>query len=95
MWMICIIISIVLTTINWVLAMHHNHKAAWAALSAIFFTALTLLMEYRLVLEWVNRNDWSALMDVVPSMFGILTGYVIIMFAANAWALAWSMRKKS
>lgn len=37
-----------------------------------------------MILNWVNKEDWSALMDVVPSMFSILCGYVVIMLLANA-----------
>ena len=40
------------------------------------------------VLDWVNKGDWSALADVVPSMFTILCGYVVLMLLANAGAIA-------
>ena len=52
------------------------------------FVAVTLLMQYRMVLDWVNKGDWSALADVVPSMFTILCGYVVLMLLANAGAIA-------
>lgn len=70
MWIICGRISIVFTVTNWVLALCRNQKSAWVALCAISFIALTLLMQYGLVLDWVNSSDWAALMDVLPSMFG-------------------------
>ena len=39
-----------------------------------------------MVLDWVNKGDWSALLDfrLYPIMFSILSGYVIIMFLINA-----------
>ena len=40
-----------------------------------------------MVLEWVNKEDWAALLDVVPSMFSVLAGYAIIMLAANIAAM--------
>ena len=36
---------------------------------------------------WVNKEDWSALMDVIPSMSSSLITYVIIMLLANIGAL--------
>ena len=57
-----------------------------AALSIIF-------MEYRIILNWGNAEDWIALLDVVPTMFTILTGYVIIMFLANAILIGFAMKK--
>ena len=31
------------------------------------FVVLTFLMEYRQILDWVNKEDWSALLDVGQS----------------------------
>jgi hypothetical protein len=39
-------------------------------------------------------EDWSALLDVVPSMFYVLTGYVIIMLLANTAAVAMMWKRK-
>lgn len=36
-------------------------------------------MEYRQILDWVNKEDWSALLDVVPFMFLPLGIYVVVM----------------
>lgn len=58
-------------------------KALWASVCSLAFVSITLLMEYRMVWNWVNKEDWSALLDVVPSIFPMLTGYVIIMLLAN------------
>ena len=29
---------------------------------------LTMLEEYRMAVEWVQKEDWSALLDVLPAM---------------------------
>lgn len=41
-------------------------------------------MEYRQILDWVNKEDWSALLDVVPFMFQPLGIYVVVMLLSNA-----------
>ena len=41
-------------------------------------------MEYRQILDWVNKEDWSALLDVVPFMFLPLGIYVVVMLLSNA-----------
>ena len=83
MWIICGVISVVFCVTAWILYAKKSQKSVWASACSISFVALTTLMEYRLVFDWVKKEDWSALLDVVPSMFSILTGYVIIMILAN------------
>ncbi len=36
---------------------------------------------------WVECQDWSALLDVVPYMNGILTGYVVGIILVNMAAM--------
>ena len=83
MWIIFGIISVVFCVIGWIMTVKHSSKAPWAAACSLAFVSLTLLMEYKMVFNWVNKEDWSALLDVVPSMFSVLTGYVIVMILAN------------
>lgn len=83
MWIICGIISVIFCVIGWVMALNKNIMACWASACSLAFVSLTLLMGYKIVLNWVNTEDWSALLDVVPSMFSMSTVYVIIMFLAN------------
>lgn len=47
----------------------------------------------QMVLNWVNKADWSALMDVVPSTFSALSGYVVIMLLANALLIGMARHK--
>ncbi len=83
MWIICGIISVVLCIVSWVLIAKKSTKAGWAAICSLAFVSLTLLAQYKLISDWVGKEDWSALMDVVPSMFWLLMGYVIVMIGAN------------
>lgn len=60
---------------GWIFLSKKKSIAGWSSAGSLAFVALTLLMQYRMVLNWVNAEDWSALLDVVPSIFPILTGY--------------------
>lgn len=93
MWIVCGAISIFFCLIAWLMMLNKNTKALWAAGCSLSFVALTLLMEYKLVLDFVNKEDWSALMDVVPGMFTVLCGYVIIMILANSLVIVTASNK--
>ena len=93
MWIVCGMLSLVFCMLSWIMVSKKGTMALWASVCSLAFVAITLLMEYRVVLNWVNKKDWSALADVVPGMYSILTGYVVIMLLANAFTLA-SFHKK-
>lgn len=93
MWIICAALSIIFYVIGWILVSKKKITTCWASASSPAFVTLTLLMEYKIILNWVNTKDWTALLDVVPTMFIILTGYVIIMFFANAILIGFTMKK--
>ena len=83
MWIITGIASIIFCVIAIGMVVKKKQKAGLASICSLSFVAITLLMQYQLVLKWVNKEDWSALMDVVPSMFMVLCGYVITMILVN------------
>lgn len=67
MWVIFGFIAIIATFIN--LYMYKTRKDYKLAIAiALSFTSLTLVAEYSIVSNWVKKEDWSALMDVVPTM---------------------------
>ncbi|MDG5471289.1 hypothetical protein P6709_05980 [Jeotgalibacillus sp. ET6] len=67
MWIVFGIIAIIATLINiYLFSKGKDYKLAMAL--GLSFTALTLCAEYSLVSNWVDAEDWAALMDVVPSM---------------------------
>ena len=88
MWIICAALSIIFHVIGWILVSKKKIATCWASASSLAFVALALLMEYKII----NTEDWTALLDVVPTMFIILTGYVIIMFLANAILIGFTMK---
>ena len=95
MWIVCGFFSLGFCIFSWLMSFNKNSNAIWASLCSLAFTALTLLMQYRLVVNWVSKQDWSALLDVVPGMYSVLTGYVIFMLFANAFSVARVTRKNS
>lgn len=83
MWIVCGIISVVFCVVAWIMTMNKNKKANLASMCSLSFVAITLLMEYGMVANWVKKEDWSAMLDVVPSMFPMLCGYVVLLLCAN------------
>lgn len=93
MWLLCGILSVIFCIAGWVMVSKKETLAQWAGVCSLAFVAITLLMEHRMVLNWVNKADWSALMDVVPSTFSALSGYVVIMLLANALLIGMARHK--
>lgn len=58
-----------------------NYKLAMAM--GLAFTALTLWAELSLISGWVKMKDWSALLDVVPTMEIILLFLTIVSILLN------------
>lgn len=48
---------------------------------------LAMLEEHRLAVEWVQKEDWSALMDVLPGMELVLTAAIFLGLGLNLAAL--------
>lgn len=82
MWIILGVIALVATFINlYMYGIGKDYKLAMAM--GLSFTALTLVAEYRMVSEWVEAEDWSALLDVVPTMETALWILTIISILLN------------
>lgn len=79
MWILFGVLSVIFCIIGWIMVSKKKIVSQWASVCSLAFVSLTLLMEYQMVLQWVHKEDWSALMDVVPAMSSLLTGYVIIL----------------
>ena len=45
------------------------------------------LAGYRMILEWVQKEDWSALMDVLPSLALFSTGTLCLVLVLDLAAL--------
>lgn len=87
MWIVCVVLSAIFTVSNYLLSIKKKRTAQWAAAFAFTFALLTLLAGYRMVLDWVRQEDWTALADVVPAMFYGLIIYVVIIVIANTVAI--------
>ena len=83
MWIVCGVISVIFCVTAWILTINKIKKAILASMCSLSFVAITLLMEYKMVVNWVDKEDWRAMLDVVPSMFPVLCGYVILLLLAN------------
>ncbi len=94
MWLASGIMSVIFWMIALGMSVKKNEKAVWASACSLSFVAITLLMEYRLILKWVNKNDWSALMDVIPPMYGFFCRYVVIMLILNAVVIVFNSRQQ-
>lgn len=83
MWLVCMGLSIVLTIAAVVLVLKKRDRAIWASVSSLVFVIVSLLIEYKMVLDWINKSDWAAMSDVVPTMFWVLCIYAVIIIVVN------------
>lgn len=67
MWMIlglCAIASAILNLVFW----FRRKDPKWFRFLSMSLTAMTLCASYSMDAQWVLKEDWSALSDVVPTM---------------------------
>ena len=93
MWLILGLIAIVATFINlYMYGTGKDYKLAMAM--GLSFTALTLVAEYSMVSDWVKVEDWSALLDVVPTMETALWVLTIISILLNITPILLDLKNK-
>ncbi len=93
MWIILGVIALVATIINlYMYGTGKDYKLAMAM--GLSFTALTLVAEYRMVSDWVKVEDWSALLDVVPTMEIALWTLTIISILLNITPILLELKNK-
>ena len=93
MWLILGIIAIIATFIN--LYMYKTGKDYKLAMAVgLSFTALTLCAEHSLISNWVKVEDWSALLDVVPTMEKALWFLTIVSILLNIAPIFLELRNK-
>ncbi len=88
MWIICGAISIIFCIGGWILKIKENDRAVLSAVCSLAFVIATLLVQYKMALNWVNKKDWTALMDVMPSTLVILCVYAVVLILANVITIA-------
>ena len=87
-WLLLGALALLLALVNLVLALLGKKRGQNALLfGSLACGILTMLEEYRLAVEWVQREDWSALMDVLPAMEMVLTAAVFLGLGLNLAAL--------
>lgn len=82
MWILFGVLALVATFFNFYLYVKGKDYQIAMALG-LSFTALTVCAEYTLVSDWVKAEDWTALMDVVPSMETALWVLTVLAIAMN------------
>ncbi|KGR84342.1 hypothetical protein [Lysinibacillus odysseyi] len=93
MWLILGLIAIAATFINlFMYKAGKDYKLAMAV--GLSFTALTLCSEYSLVSDWVKVEDWSALLDVVPTMERALWFLTIVSILLNITPIFLELKNK-
>ena len=86
MWVILGLSAIVAAILNLLFWIRGKDPKIFRFLS-LSLTALTLCAIYSADARWVLKEDWSALMDVVPTMSRYLWGLVIASIALNGITL--------
>lgn len=93
MWFILGLIAITATCLNlYMYATGKDYQLAMAM--GLSFTALTLVGEYSMVAVWVKADDWSALLDVVPTMETALWLLTVVSILLNITPVLLELKKK-
>ena len=83
-WLLYGALAFLLALANLVLALLGRKRGQTALLyGSLACGCLALLEEYRLAVGWVRREDWSALMDVLPGMELVLTVAIFLGLSLN------------
>lgn len=77
------ILSVFCCLVGWLMAAKARPKASWAVAGSFACVALTLFFLFYQVSHWVSQADWTALQDVMPTVFPLLVGYIIVLFLGN------------
>lgn len=92
MWFVFGIGALIAAILNLIWTVKGN-DAKWFRFTSLSLTALTLCAFHSQNAVWVLHEDWSALMDVVPSISKALWVLTLISIALNSISL-FDPRKK-
>ena len=86
MWLLFGTVAIVTAVLNivWMVRKRETKYFRFISLSS---TALTVCAFYTQANQWLLREDWSALMDVMPAVARILWVLIIVSLAVNSVSL--------
>lgn len=86
MWLLFGIVAIMAAILNVVWTIWHR-EAKWFRFVSLSFTAFTLCAFLSQANEWVMIEDWSALMDVLPSTSKMMWFLTIASVVINSISL--------
>lgn len=86
MWIILGLSAIVAACLN-LYCWSKGKEAKWFRFLSLSLTALTLCANYSHDAQWVLKEDWGALMDVVPTMSQYLWVMTVGSIAVNGITL--------
>ena len=86
MWMLFGFAAIISAILN-IMWSIRNQDAKWFRYTSLSLTVLTLCSFYNASAKWVLSEDWSALMDVVPTMSKMLWALTILSILINSVSL--------
>lgn len=80
---IFLILNLISTIISVVFSLTKKSNFIIALLCSLTSAIGMQLSIYANINNWILKNDWTALMDVVPSMKDLLMAYIIIILVVN------------
>ena len=88
LWMPFGIASIIFSIISLIQNINKKSKnSIWFTVVSLSLTALFVVMQYQMIDSWLQGEDFSALLDVVPIMSSIVTIYVILVIIINIFSV--------
>jgi CDP-diglyceride synthetase len=85
MWILFGVVAIIMAILN-IIWYVNNREPKWFRFASLAFTALTLCAFYSQNAAWVLKEDWSALVDVVPTMSNALWILTIVSILINGFS---------
>jgi len=86
MWLLFGSLAIIFAVLNVIWTLKHK-EAKWFRYFSLSFTILELCAEYNQVSQWVVKEDWSALLDVIPYTSESICGLAIASILINSVSL--------
>ena len=88
LWMPLGVGSIIFSIIGLIQNINKKTKnSIWFTVSAISLTALFVVIQYQMIDNWLQSEDFTALLDVVPTVSSIVTIYVISIIIINIFSV--------
>ena len=80
-------IGVIITAIAGVICFVKQREAKWFRFASLSLTALTLCAFFSQVANWAQAEDWSAMIDVVPTLSTLLWVLTVLSILLNSISL--------